>query len=100
MENSYGKGGEKLMETKYLMHYGIKRRSGRYPYGSGEDPYQSTGGVGPKTKKVSKSSDTNAITKEAVKYKAKREEDKEDQGMNMIRKKRKREGREGLSQCV
>ena len=77
MENSYGKGGEKLMETKYLMHYGIKRRSGRYPYGSGEDPYQSTGGVGPKTKKVSKSSDTNAITKEAVKYKAKREEDKE-----------------------
>lgn len=23
-----------------LMHYGIKRRSGRYPYGSGEDPYQ------------------------------------------------------------
>lgn len=24
----------------YLMHYGIKRRSGRYPWGSGEDPYQ------------------------------------------------------------
>lgn len=23
-----------------LMHYGIKYRSGRYPYGSGEDPYQ------------------------------------------------------------
>lgn len=23
-----------------LMHYGIKRRSGRYPWGSGEDPYQ------------------------------------------------------------
>lgn len=23
-----------------LVHYGIKRRSGRYPYGSGEDPYQ------------------------------------------------------------
>ena len=23
-----------------LMHYGIPRRSGRYPYGSGEDPYQ------------------------------------------------------------
>ena len=23
-----------------LMHYGIKRRSGRYPYGSGDDPYQ------------------------------------------------------------
>lgn len=24
----------------YLMHYGIPRRSGRYPWGSGEDPYQ------------------------------------------------------------
>ena len=23
-----------------LLHYGIKRRSGRYPWGSGEDPYQ------------------------------------------------------------
>ena len=23
-----------------LMHYGIKRRSGRYPYGSGDNPYQ------------------------------------------------------------
>lgn len=24
----------------YLMHYGTKRHSGRYPWGSGEDPYQ------------------------------------------------------------
>ena len=23
-----------------LMHYGMPRRSGRYPYGSGENPYQ------------------------------------------------------------
>ena len=23
-----------------LIHYGIRRRSGRYPWGSGEDPYQ------------------------------------------------------------
>ena len=77
MENSYGKGGEKLMAPKYLMHYGIKRRSGRYPWGSGEDPYQSAGGVAPRTKKVSKSSETNAVTTEAVKYKSKRNEDKE-----------------------
>lgn len=28
---------------KYLVHYGIKRRSGRYPWGSGEDPYQHEG---------------------------------------------------------
>lgn len=26
-----------------LMHYGMPRRSGRYPYGSGENPYQHTG---------------------------------------------------------
>lgn len=26
-----------------LMHYGVKYRSGRYPYGSGEDPYQHDG---------------------------------------------------------
>lgn len=30
--------------TDELEHYGIKRRSGRYPWGSGEDPYQSSGG--------------------------------------------------------
>ena len=23
-----------------LMHYGVARRSGRYPWGSGDDPYQ------------------------------------------------------------
>lgn len=28
------------MGKEYLKHYGIKRRSGRYPWGSGEDPYQ------------------------------------------------------------
>lgn len=27
-------------DDQYLEHYGIKRRSGRYPWGSGEDPYQ------------------------------------------------------------
>lgn len=25
-----------------LLHYGVKRRSGRYPWGSGEDPFQSS----------------------------------------------------------
>lgn len=25
----------------FICHYGIKRRSGRYPWGSGDDPYQS-----------------------------------------------------------
>ena len=27
-------------EDSELMHYGMPRRSGRYPYGSGDDPYQ------------------------------------------------------------
>ena len=28
------------LQKNELMHYGVKRRSGRYPWGSGEDPYQ------------------------------------------------------------
>lgn len=30
-------------EIDELWHYGMPRRSGRYPYGSGKDPYQRTG---------------------------------------------------------
>jgi hypothetical protein len=30
----------KLDEGEYLAHYGILRRSGRYPWGSGKDPHQ------------------------------------------------------------
>ena len=29
-----------MTDEEYLEHYGIQRRSGRYPWGSGEDPYQ------------------------------------------------------------
>ena len=29
-----------ILEGDFLAHYGMPRRSGRYPYGSGEDPYQ------------------------------------------------------------
>ena len=36
---SYFGHAERLRNDE-LMHYGIKYRSGRYPYGSGEDPYQ------------------------------------------------------------
>ena len=32
-----------LVEEDILMHYGVKRRSGRYPWGSGENPYQHGG---------------------------------------------------------
>lgn len=33
-----------MMYENELYHYGIKRRSGRYPYGSGERPYQGVEG--------------------------------------------------------
>lgn len=32
-----------LVEENILMHYGVKRRSGRYPWGSGDNPYQHGG---------------------------------------------------------
>lgn len=31
------------IQEDILMHYGVKRRSGRYPWGSGENPYQHGG---------------------------------------------------------
>ena len=31
------------IEEDILMHYGVKRRSGRYPWGSGDNPYQRSG---------------------------------------------------------
>lgn len=36
------------------MHYGIPRRSGRYPWGSGKDPYQRTGGFVDQVKNLKK----------------------------------------------
>lgn len=34
---------DELEKSDDLKHYGIKRRSGRYPWGSGENPYQHSG---------------------------------------------------------
>lgn len=36
-------GSADLTDDEFLEHYGIPRRSGRYPWGSGEDPQQRTG---------------------------------------------------------
>lgn len=36
-------GSAELSDEEFLEHYGIPRRSGRYPWGSGEDPYQHSG---------------------------------------------------------
>lgn len=33
-------GCSNLTDDEFLEHYGMPRRSGRYPWGSGEDPYQ------------------------------------------------------------
>lgn len=31
------------MKEAILLHYGMPRRSGRYPWGSGDNPYQHSG---------------------------------------------------------
>ena len=31
------------LDDDFLMHYGVAKRSGRYPWGSGENPYQHSG---------------------------------------------------------
>ena len=36
-------GQAELTDEEFLEHYGMPRRSGRYPWGSGEDPHQRTG---------------------------------------------------------
>ena len=37
-----------------LMHYGVKRRSGRYPWGSGDNPYQHSGDFVSRVKELRK----------------------------------------------
>ena len=36
-------GSAELTDEEFLEHYGIPRRSGRQPWGSGDDPHQRTG---------------------------------------------------------
>lgn len=51
---------------KYLMHYGIAKKSGRYPYGSGDRPYQHEAGGAYKKKYARR---TNKFLKAASKKK-------------------------------
>lgn len=61
-----------------LEHYGIKRRSGRYPWGSGEDPYQHSGDFLSRVEELKKSGmsetsiakELNLTTTELRAYKA------------------------------
>ena len=41
--NSMYSGDALNNDSEHIEHYGIPRRSGRYKFGSGKDPYQSTG---------------------------------------------------------
>lgn len=54
------------MNDNYLEHYGIPRRSGRYPWGSGSRPFQGDGSAGKssgKTKTSGKSGKTGLFKK-------------------------------------
>ena len=35
-------GSASMTDEEYLAHYGMPRRSGRYPWGSGKEPFQSS----------------------------------------------------------
>lgn len=50
-----------VINKKELYHYGIPRRSGRYPYGSGERPFQSSG-----TRRIKNYETTNQSMAKAV----------------------------------
>lgn len=43
MEREFDILDSEMTDEQYLMHYGIPRRSGRYPWGSGKESYQRTG---------------------------------------------------------
>lgn len=62
-----------MQYQNYLIHYGIKRRSGRYPYGSGERPYQSSGGFFARRKEKKHAAEVLKKKKEMLEKK--REED-------------------------
>jgi predicted transcriptional regulator len=44
-----------MNDDNYLEHYGMPKRSGRYPWGSGKDPYQHSGDFMSRVEELSKS---------------------------------------------
>src|SRR5699024_5003565 len=44
-----------IFEADELLHYGVARRSGRYPWGSGEQPYQNSSGFLARVQELQKS---------------------------------------------
>ena len=55
-------------EMLYLMHYGMPRRSGRYPYGSGKDPYQHSNDFLGRVEEMRKAGTTYIDPKTGKKY--------------------------------
>lgn len=47
-------GSNEMSDEEFLEHYGMPRRSGRYPWGSGEDPYQHEAGFLGRVEKLRK----------------------------------------------
>lgn len=65
------------MSNNYLEHYGIPRRSGRYPWGSGSRPFQGDSSAGKsvgKTKTSGKSGKTGFFKKEKTKTESSEED--------------------------
>lgn len=65
------------MNDNYLEHYGIPRRSGRYPWGSGSRPFQGDGPAAKssgKTKISGKSGKTGLFKKEKTKTRSSEED--------------------------
>ena len=65
------------MNNNYLEHYGIPRRSGRYPWGSGSRPFQGDSPVAKssgKTKTSGKSGKTGLFKKEKTKTRSSEED--------------------------
>ena len=52
--------------SEYLMHYGTPRHSGRYPWGSGENPYQHSGDFLSRVNELKKSGMTEKEIADAV----------------------------------
>lgn len=79
------------MDNNYLAHIGVKGRSGRYPLGSGKNPYQRTGGSPRgKSKKSGKGFLSMFKKKQSPQELKKREEEKKKQEEETVEAKKKR----------
>lgn len=60
-------GSQAFSEEEFLAHYGMPRRSGRYPWGSGEEPFQHSGDFLSRVEEMRKSKFTY-IDEDGVKW--------------------------------